>query len=610
MTTDFLELGWKSTVILTLAAIVAYAMRTQSAGARHLVWKLACLSLLVLPAGQAWMPGWNVLPEKWFMVSFDPSLTEPRAIAATHNPPDTVAKNQAVSTEPAQARIPTNPFPDPVSTPNVRVRTREETVIVGGEPRIFRPIDRVEMPSAILWRFNAVLRWVVVLWGSIACLLMLRLLASVLMLWRKTSQLPMMTHEPLLTLVASLRSDLSLKQTVDVRFSTPETMPMVWGLWHPVIIVPETITSWPIEQQRSVLLHELAHVKRRDPLWQVVVELTKVIYWPQPVLWLALRQIERLREQACDDLVLNSGVSAADYARSLLDVVSQGRLRRIWPAVGVAIVSTPSIEMRLKTILDRTVNRFAVSRRMAMIVVIAAISTTVILTSFRLTVPSIVDEPIAKDSLTKAVIQVSPKQEENPVEEKPVEVAPLQKERRQIVLEFYGEDGKPVQGAKVDIVGLRTLVNHASSYGWSDKFHGSKPVDVSNEKGEITIDFPEFVLEQMRTSVLLILVTHPEFAAKNHELDLLKQNRRDAPVYLTRQRVPLQRGVVYQISFAGENTPVRPMSTLSCSVISGEAIKSLAFSRRIPWYQVDATISRGLRKLPIERNRARYCSVT
>ncbi len=384
MTTYFLELGWKSTVVLVLATIVAYAIRKQSAGARHLVWKLACLSLLVLPVGQAWMPGWNMLPEEWFMVSFDPSPTEQRAIAATHNPPDTVTKNQAASTEPAQTRIPTNPFPDPVSTPNVRVRTREETVIVGGEPRIFRPIDRVEMPSAILWRFTAVLKWVVVLWGSIACLLMLRLISSVFMLWRKTSQLPMMTDEPLVTLVASLRSSLRLRRSVDVRLSTPETMPMVWGLWQPVIIVPETITSWPIEQQRSVLLHELAHVKRSDPLWQVVVELTKVIYWPQPLLWFALRQIERFREQACDDLVLNSGVCAADYARSLLDVVSQGRLRRMWPAVGVAIVSTPSIELRLKTILDRTVNRFAVSRTMATRLLIFSCLAGISLMIFRL----------------------------------------------------------------------------------------------------------------------------------------------------------------------------------------------------------------------------------
>ncbi len=111
-----------------------------------------------------------------------------------------------------------------------------------------------------------------------------------------------------------------------------------------------------------MFLHELGHVLRRDPLWQGLVQFTTALYWFHPCVWLAAWRIHVERERACDDLVLNRGIGAQDYARHLLDVVSQGRFRRIGASAGVAMASTNKLEGRVRSILDERQDRRPLTR--------------------------------------------------------------------------------------------------------------------------------------------------------------------------------------------------------------------------------------------------------
>ena len=69
-------------------------------------------------------------------------------------------------------------------------------------------------------------------------------------------------------------------------------------------MLPVAAQDWSDEQLRSVLLHELAHIKRRDVLGQLLAQFACALHWFNPLVWFAAWRLHVERERACDDLVL------------------------------------------------------------------------------------------------------------------------------------------------------------------------------------------------------------------------------------------------------------------------------------------------------------------
>jgi beta-lactamase regulating signal transducer with metallopeptidase domain len=90
------------------------------------------------------------------------------------------------------------------------------------------------------------------------------------------------------------------------------------------VLPRDTLAALDPGQLRQVLLHELAHVRRRDLLWGWLPEVARLVWWFNPVAWWVAARVRLERELACDQLVLaHGGASAADYAETLVRVVSQ-----------------------------------------------------------------------------------------------------------------------------------------------------------------------------------------------------------------------------------------------------------------------------------------------
>jgi hypothetical protein len=118
-----------------------------------------------------------------------------------------------------------------------------------------------------------------------------------------------------------------------------------------------------------MLIHELAHIRRRDCLTQIVGLLACVLYWFNPLVWLASRQMRVERERACDDQVLVTGVKASSYARNLMRVArSYGALRPSL-AVGLGMARRSRISERLEAVLDPKRRRIAPGRRLTIFAV-------------------------------------------------------------------------------------------------------------------------------------------------------------------------------------------------------------------------------------------------
>src|SRR4029079_19655120 len=68
------------------------------------------------------------------------------------------------------------------------------------------------------------------------------------------------------------------------------TMPMAWGIFRASVVVPPDADRWPSHRVRVVLLHELAHVKRRDCLTHLVAQIACAAYLFNTRAWLAVRR--------------------------------------------------------------------------------------------------------------------------------------------------------------------------------------------------------------------------------------------------------------------------------------------------------------------------------
>ena len=127
--------------------------------------------------------------------------------------------------------------------------------------------------------------------------------------------------------------------------------PLSVGVFFPGVLLPVGAAEGPPEALRAVLLHELAHVRRRDALVQLAAQLLCAAYWWNPLAWWAAARLRIEREHACDDLVLGAGVRPSSYASLLLGMVrASGSARPLEAGLGMAGVG--STEARLRRILD------------------------------------------------------------------------------------------------------------------------------------------------------------------------------------------------------------------------------------------------------------------
>jgi beta-lactamase regulating signal transducer with metallopeptidase domain len=119
-------------------------------------------------------------------------------------------------------------------------------------------------------------------------------------------------------LLSRLSGEMRLSRRVEVRISRGPAVPMTWGTLAPKVLLPAEASKWPLDRRRLVLLHELAHVARRDSLSRSAASLACALYWFHPGAWFAARRMRMEQEHAADDRVLMAGGAPQAYALSLL----------------------------------------------------------------------------------------------------------------------------------------------------------------------------------------------------------------------------------------------------------------------------------------------------
>jgi TonB family protein len=162
---------------------------------------------------------------------------------------------------------------------------------------------------------------------------------------------------------------LALEQ-IDLTESDSAAAAMTMGVWKPVIILPAADRHvWEPSRLRAVMLHELAHVQRRDCLTQWLPQAICALHWFNPLVWLARSQMLCESERACDDAVLRGGVSGAGFARDLFEIAQSAGLKGADPMslLNMSTTVVTKFERRIARLLDPSANRASMTRAGAIV---------------------------------------------------------------------------------------------------------------------------------------------------------------------------------------------------------------------------------------------------
>ena len=130
------------------------------------------------------------------------------------------------------------------------------------------------------------------------------------------------------------------------------TSPQVVGAFRPVLLIPRDLACvLSMAQWEAVLLHELAHVRRRDFGWNLLQRLQLALLWFHPVAWALYGRVSREREACCDALAVSHGASATGLAQALVCLAES----RVSPSLGMAISRQGELTSRVHRLLG--VNR-------------------------------------------------------------------------------------------------------------------------------------------------------------------------------------------------------------------------------------------------------------
>lgn len=339
----------RSLIILSLVGLAAVTLRRASAAVRHWLWLVGIISLLLLPV-LAMLPGWRVLPR---MDRSAAAMTENASRSATVMLSDAAAPGAPVQSRTIAANDP--------AVASVQAPSQGGGRLASADRVIPRPSS---IFASIPWT-----SWLVTVWLIGMSLMLGHVLLGFISLWLLQRRCSHLRDGEWASLLSKLRQELRVRSDVKLLSSPLRTMPMTWGIFRARLLVPQQAANWPTEQRRSVLLHELGHVRRFDCLTQLLAQFACAIYWFNPLVWIGWHRMQVERERACDDLVLNSGGKASSYAEHLLQsAAAMPAFRFIGPAVAMARPST--LEERLRAILDPRGNRRAMSRGVGVLTIL------------------------------------------------------------------------------------------------------------------------------------------------------------------------------------------------------------------------------------------------
>jgi beta-lactamase regulating signal transducer with metallopeptidase domain len=350
--------AFKSAAILSVALLLGRLLGRATAALRYRVWAIAFGLVLVLPLADVALPGLPVLPDVrpvWSATGVDrpavgtsASWTGDERSSRSDAAPANASEAGTAGVERVSAIDVAEVGPGPESgtvamhevpaagTPSVDLGgTASTTAPAGTSETAVETVSGRSLVAAI-WLFG-LLAWLGAL--GVGLRRAQRLFRSG---WSP--------REDIESEAMQIAGQLGLRRPVPVRIGAVD-VPATWGWRRPRILLPADAEQWSRERLRRVLVHELAHIKRRDWPLTLVAEMARAVHWYNPLAWAGLSRMRVERERACDDMVLGTGVRPSDYATDLLEV-ARGATGPFASAPVMALGRGHRLSDRIEDLLD------------------------------------------------------------------------------------------------------------------------------------------------------------------------------------------------------------------------------------------------------------------
>lgn len=365
--TILLEIALKGFLVLAVAAAANLSLRRAAASTRHLVWTLAVITVALLPAAVVLGPRQPLTVAEDSLLAplagdfGEDALRRPNAAGSVlwGSAEERRAQPERRSLQPkeprgasgegAPATVPAAGPVEPIAGQVAAVGDDDISAASAATP-VSTAADGLPVGTLVLaaWLFGTAL--------VILVLLLERVRVSLLARAARPC-----TRGPVADAFARVCDDAGLRRLPRLRIGKAGAMPMTWGTLRPVVLLPGEAELWTSLRLYAVLRHEVAHVRRRDDLTQIVATLTAALHWFDPLAWLAVRRLRIERELACDDAVLRLGARPSGYARELLCIADEFRNPVASGLAAQSMARRSQLRHRLEAVLEESRDRRAVT---------------------------------------------------------------------------------------------------------------------------------------------------------------------------------------------------------------------------------------------------------
>jgi beta-lactamase regulating signal transducer with metallopeptidase domain/uncharacterized GH25 family protein len=470
----FVDASWKALLLLLLATVAAFAAKRNSAALRHRIWCLSLLALIFLPAVSVCVPRWNV--------ALLPAEEKPAAVMVrgSASPETTPSGSTSPEKRPSASEISES---DRASRPTSGLPAQIGPIV----PDAFRETNTTTNPSGpdekTRWPTDALVRIsLVALWIVVAVALLGRLAVETVTVRSLMARCRPLSDVGWSSLLSDSRARLCLRSPVRLLECDEAIVPVTCGLVRPVILLPALSREWNLERRRFVLLHELAHVKRFDVLFQMVARTVCSFYWFNPLVWYALGRLRIERELACDDCVVAVGESAVDYADQLVEIARSCRSSRY--AVGIPMARLCNLEERIVALLDRARSHRLLSRPLSGLLALAAVLLMVAAAAFQPVARAAATSPSDLEQAGDAAVKLASKGPAGQSQTPPAD-------HRVFALTVVGPDGKAIPRTRVEVRSRPALKTSQIREGESLRPNAYGVYVKSSAAGRVVLELPK-----------------------------------------------------------------------------------------------------------------------
>ncbi len=338
-----LRIGLSNAVAALLLAllVVAVACVWRRPAVLHALWLLVLVKLITPPL--VWLPEpWTEAPEP----TAAPKAVEAPPAEAVAPPADAPVAAAAMFALPADAE-------------SAESQTRDATYVLATEAAPPQPAEPSAAPAAPRgmpwWAAAALGLWLAgaLAWYALALVRLRR--------FRRLLRHAVPAPEPLRQRTQRLAEKLGLRRCPGVWLVPGRVAPMLWAAGGPprILFPAELLDKTTPEQQNALLVHELAHFRRRDHWVRWLEFAASGLYWWDPVLWFARRELREAEEQCCDAWVTSTLPGAGKtYAVALLETLDfLSDAPRATPLLASGVGRVADLKRRLTMIMRGTTPR-------------------------------------------------------------------------------------------------------------------------------------------------------------------------------------------------------------------------------------------------------------